>query len=143
VWVAGDGNVLSRLNGATGEEEAALQLGTEQLFALRNAGFIGIAGDSLCLTVPPPDARFPEELWRIDPRTGDVVAVIPIPTDATPPLADGEYLWVVTTVDQGLTRIDINTNESVAVDVDRFPWSLAAGAGSMWIGHHVSPLRDG
>jgi streptogramin lyase len=142
VWVARDGNVVARLSGATGEEEIALQLGDEPLFALRDAGFVGIAGGSVWLTVPAPDARFSEEMWRIDPRTGSLLATIPIGRDANPPLADREYLWVVTKGDQGLTRIDVRTNESVAVDVDRFPYSLAAGDGSLWIGHHVaSKLR--
>jgi len=139
VWVARDGNVLARLNGATGAEETALQVAAEALFALRHAGLIGIAGGSLWLTVPAPDARFSEELWRIDPQTGRVLATFAIGTEPTAPFADGDHLWVVTTDDQGLIRIDIRTNETVAVDVDRFPWSLVSGDGSMWIGHHVRP----
>jgi streptogramin lyase len=91
------------------------------------------------LTVPARDARSFEALWRIDPLGGNVLATIAIGAEPLVPLAAGGYLWVVTTDDQGLTRIDIDTNEAVAVDVDRFPWSHAAGDGSMWVGHHVVP----
>jgi DNA-binding beta-propeller fold protein YncE len=139
VWVARNGNELARLNGVTGDEETVLPLGDEPLFALRHAGFVAIAGGSVWLTVPARDARSSEALWRIDPLGGNVLATIAIGAEPLVPLAAGGYLWVVTTDDQGLTRIDIDTNEAVAVDVDRFPWSHAAGDGSMWIGHHVVP----
>jgi hypothetical protein len=139
IWVARDGNVLARLDGASGEEEAALTVGAEPLFALRDAGFLAIAGGSVWLTIPPPDARFRHEVWRIDPDSGRVLAHVPIGPNPGPPFADGDYLWVVTTGDQRLTRIDIRTVEAVPVDVDRFPWSVTAGDGSMWIGHHVRP----
>lgn len=32
----------------------------------------------------------------------------------------------------------MRTNEAVEVDVP-YPWSLIAGGGALWIGHHVSP----
>jgi streptogramin lyase len=139
LWVARDGNVLARLDGTNGEEEMALRLSDEPLFALRDAGFIAIAGGSAWLTVPPPDARFTQELWKIDPHSGDVLARVPLGPDPVPPFVDGDYLWVVTAGDQSLTRIDIASLEAVPVEVERFPWTLAAGDGSMWIGHHVFP----
>jgi streptogramin lyase len=139
LWVARDGSVVARLDGVSGEEEMALQLSDEPLFALRDAGFIAVAGGSVWLTVPPPDARFTQQLWRIDPRSGDVLARVPLGPDPLPPFIDGAYLWIVTTGDQGLTRIDIGSLEAVPVDVERFPWSLAAGDGSMWLGHQVFP----
>jgi DNA-binding beta-propeller fold protein YncE len=139
VWVARNGNELARLNGATGDEETVLRLGDEPLYALRHAGFVAIAGGSLWLTIPARDARFSEALWRIDPHSGSVLATIAIGSEPLVPFADGGYLWVVTTDDQALTRIDIDTNDAVAVDVDRYPWTLVAGDGSMWIGHHIVP----
>jgi streptogramin lyase len=139
LWVARDSNVVARLDGSTGEEELALPLGDEPLFALREAGFIAVAGGSVWLTVPPPDARFTQELWRIDPRSGDVLAQVELGPEPLPPFAAGGYLWIVTAGDQQLTRIDIDGLEAVPVPVERFPWSLAAGDGSMWIGHHVLP----
>jgi streptogramin lyase len=139
LWVARDGNVLARLDGATGAEVSALRVGDAPLFAPRDAGLLQIAGGSVWLTVPPPDARFTQELWRIDPDSGDVLARVPIGPDPLAPYADGDYLWIVTTGDQQVTRIDMDTLEAVPVDVARFPWSLVAGDGSMWIGHHVLP----
>jgi DNA-binding beta-propeller fold protein YncE len=137
LWVARDGNVVARLDGASGEEEMSLRPSDEPLFALRDAGFIAVVGGSLWLTVPPPDARFTHQLWQIDPHSGDVLARVPLGPDPVPPFVAGEYLWVVTAGDQRLTRIDIDSLETVPVDVERFPWALAAGDGSMWIGHHV------
>jgi streptogramin lyase len=138
LWVARDGDVLARLDGATGEQETALRLPGGPLFAPRDAGFVAAGGGSLWLTVPPRKGRA-EELWRIDPRGGDVLATIPLGGDATPPFAGRRYLWVVTTADQALTRIDMRTNESVAVAVDSFPWSVVEEGGSLWVSHRVDP----
>jgi streptogramin lyase len=52
LWVARDGNVVSRLDGATGQEKSSFTLGPRPLFALRDAGFLGVGQGSLWLTVP-------------------------------------------------------------------------------------------
>jgi outer membrane protein assembly factor BamB len=73
LWVARDENVVARLSGATGEEEFTLTLGDQRLFGLRNAGFVAVADGSVWLTVPPRAGRS-EQLWRIDPERGEVIA---------------------------------------------------------------------
>ncbi len=138
LWVARDRNVVAKLDGSTGEEVAAFQPAKRELFGTRDGGFVGVGGGALWLTVPGSSGH-PEELWRIDPGNGDVLARIPIGGDANPPFAHGRYVWVVTKDDQALTRVDMRTNEAVEVDVDSYPWSLTAGGGALWIGHHVSP----
>ncbi len=52
LWLARDGNVVSRLDGATGQTEISFALGPKPLFALRDAGFLGIGTKSVWLTVP-------------------------------------------------------------------------------------------
>jgi sugar lactone lactonase YvrE len=138
LWVARDGNVVAKVDGVTGAEVAAFRLADRELFGPRDAGFIGVGGGSLWLAVPGRPGH-PEELWRIDPGNGDVLAAIPIGGEANPPFAHDGYVWVVTKEDQGLTRIDMRTNEALEVDVGSYPWSLTAGGGALWIGHHVSP----
>jgi streptogramin lyase len=138
VWVARDENIVARLDGTTGEEELTLKLSDQRLFGLRDAGFIAAADGSVWLTVPPRAGRS-EELWRIDPESGAVMARIVLGGDANPPFVHGPYLWLVTKADQSLTRVDMRTNEAVEIDVDAYPWSLVAGGGALWIGHHVSP----
>lgn len=136
LWVARDGNVLARHDGMTGEEELAIRLARRQLFAPGRAGFVAVGGGSIWATIPPAGQRS-EELWRIDARSREIVARIRIGTEANPPLSHGGYLWVITRDDQALTRVDMRTNEARRVEVGRYPWSLAAGAGSLWISHHV------
>ena len=138
LWVARDRNVVAKLDGPTGEEVAAFSLADRDLFRLGDAGFVGVGGGSLWLTVPG-SVGHPEELWRIDPSDGDVLARIPIGGDANSPFAHGRYLWVVTKDDQALTRVDMRANAAVEFDVESFPWSLTAGGGALWIGHHVNP----
>ena len=53
LWLAREGNVVSRLDGKTGREEVAFELGSKPLFALRDAGFLGVGPASVWLTVPP------------------------------------------------------------------------------------------
>jgi streptogramin lyase len=139
LWVARDGNVLSRLDGETGHERSSIRPAARQLFALRDAGWLAVAGGSLWLTVPGRSGTLSQTLWRVDPQNGDVLARIPLAADPAPPFAKDRYVWITTFGDQGLTRIDVRSNEAVQVDVDPEPGALAFGDGSVWIGHEVGP----
>lgn len=134
IWAARDGNRLSQLDGATGAEKRSIILGTIPFFAVGDAGFLAIGESTIWLTVPKlgePEAM--QSLWRIDLASGRVVAKIPIGRDPLPPLIDGDYVWVLTPVD--LYQIHISSNRPKRLAVPRFPWGLAAGAGSVWIGN--------
>lgn len=140
LWVAADGNSLVRVDGATGKEEASLRLGDRPLFALRDAGFLALGEGAIWLTVPElGKERLPQTLWRIGRASGRVMTRIRIGPNPPPPLSDGRYLWVITMsrFTGELTRIDMRSNQVQEVTVGAQPWGLAAGAGSMWVGHQA------
>lgn len=142
LWVARDGNVVAELGGTTGEEQRAFRLARRPLFEVPtptgHAGFLGVGGGSVWLTVPGR-AGGSEMLWRIDPRSGDVLTELPIGSDANPPYIHGGHLWIITKADQVLTRVDMRSIDVTQVPVDPFPWSVTAADGSLWIGQQVDP----
>lgn len=143
LWVAVDGNRLLRIDGQTGTQEASLRLGRRRLFALRNAGFPAIGHGSIWLTVPELGRLdLPNSLWRLDPKTGRVIARIGIGPDPLPPLIDGRYIWIVSL--NGLSRIDVRTQEVLMVVPSTGPgvgpWGVAAGAGSVWMGQQYGEV---
>jgi streptogramin lyase len=139
LWVAAHGNRLLRMDGASGAEKRSLRLARAPVFALQDAGFPVVGRGSLWLTVPKlGEASAPQSLWRVDPSTGKVLAKLPIGVNPTPPLADGRYIWMISRPPSApgeLTRIDMASGTSTNVSVGLFPWGLAAGAGSVWVGH--------
>jgi streptogramin lyase len=136
LWVAVDGSTLVRIDGATGEERASIQLGAQPLFALRDAGFLAVGERAIWLTVPQLDTAS-HMLWRIDLTTGHVIAKIQLGPNPLSPLSDGRYLWIITTTPlRGqLRRVDMRSNRVTEVRVGDQPWGLAVGAGSLWVGH--------
>jgi streptogramin lyase len=135
LWVALDGNMIVKVDGGNGRVISAFRMAEIGIFDRRQPGFLGVGGGSVWLVVPGSSGDT-ERCWRIDPETGEVQATIPIGGEANPPVADDDFLWVVTRSDHGLARIDLATNEAVDIPVDPFPWSLVSDAGSVWIGHH-------
>jgi DNA-binding beta-propeller fold protein YncE len=140
LWVARDGNVVARLDGETGDEMASFVLGPKPLFELRDAGFLGVGRESVWLTVPQlgePDE--PHSLWRLDQETGEVRSRLPLGRDVLPPLVDDRYVWIIAMGERTLTRVDQRSGEAADVPVGPLPLALAAGAGSLWVGHESSP----
>lgn len=138
LWVAVDGNRLLRIDGATGRKEKSLRLGAQPIFALRDAGFLAVGGGSIWLTVPKlgrPQER--QTLWRIDPARGRVMAKIGLRRDPLTPLVDGDYVWVVSLSEDAITRVDTRSNLATTFEVGSGPTGLAAGGGSVWVGHDV------
>ncbi len=138
LWVAADGNRLVRIDGATGEQEKGFRLRRRPLFASRDAGFLAFGKASIWLTVPElgrPEAR--HALWRIDPRTGRAIAKFRLRRDPLSPLVDGRYVWIVSLSENSLTRIDSRSTKATTIRVGAVPLALAAGAGSVWVGHEV------
>jgi DNA-binding beta-propeller fold protein YncE len=138
LWMAVDGSTLVRIDGATGEERASVQLGAQPLFALRDAGFLAVGDDAIWLTVPRLGREeAPQMLWRIDPATGHVIAKIRLGPNPLTPVSDGGYLWIITmTGARGeMHRVDMRSDRVTEVQVGDQPWGLAVGAGSLWVGH--------
>lgn len=141
LWLARDGNVVSRLDGKTGREEVAFVLGSKPLFALRDAGFLGVGPASVWLTVPRlGDPGGPHELWRLDAETGDVLGKRPLGSDVLPPLVDARYVWIIATGERSVTRIDQRSGETADVPAGPLPFALAAGAGSLWLGDETGEV---
>jgi streptogramin lyase len=138
LWITHDRNLLSRIDGVTGAEEDSLVLARRPLFALRDAGFVGIGYPYVWLTVP--DLERPEGdqmLWRIDATTGRVTGRVRVGPDPLPPLLIvGRHMWLMTL--DGLTRIDLASLHPSPVGVDPQGGGLASGAGSVWVGRELS-----
>ena len=142
VWVAHDGNVVSRLDGETGRQEASLVVGSKRLFELRDAGFLAVGPKSVWLTAPQlDDSSAPHSLWRLDPETGRVLKRLPLGSDALPPLIDDRYLWIIAMGEMSVTRIDQRSGKAVAVPGGPLPLALATGAGSLWLGDESGEVR--
>ena len=136
VWVAYEGNRLARLDGGTGRVVKTVQLAGKRLFRLRDSGFLGFGGDSLWLTIPvlgQPNRR--QQLARIDPASGRILAKVTIPGDPLAPLVVGRNVWIVGRVDNTLTRVAQDSLRTRSIPIDVLPSGVASGAGSLWVAH--------
>lgn len=136
VWVAYDGNRLARLDGRTGSVVKTFRLGGKRLFRLRDSGFLAFGGDSLWLTIPvlgQPNRR--QQLARIDPSSGRILAKVAIPGDPSVPLVVGGNVWIVGRIDNTLTRVSQDSLRTRSIPLDVLPFGVASGAGSLWVAH--------
>jgi sugar lactone lactonase YvrE len=89
-------------------------------------------------------------IWKIDPRTGETVAVIPVPPTSRRVATGGGYVWVTSGTYAGepavpqtggvLTKIDPRTNRIVAtIELGFRPDGVAVANGSVWVA--VAPRR--
>lgn len=136
IWVAYDGNRLARLDGRTGSVVKTFRLGGKRLFRLRDSGFLAFGGDSLWLTIPvlgQPNRR--QQLARIDPASGRILAKVAIPGDPSVPLVVGGNVWIIGRVDSTLTRVAQDSLRTRSIPLDVLPFGVASGAGSIWVAH--------
>ena len=80
-------------------------------------------------------------LTRIDPRSNQVTARVPLPTDAVSIAAQGRDLWVALETNQ-IVRIDGRTNQVDGSAPVNDPYDLAVRGGSMWVTASVEPRSD-
>jgi hypothetical protein len=89
-------------------------------------------------------------VWRISPRTGKTVAVIPVPPTSRRVAAGAGYVWVTSGTYAGepgvpqtggvLTKIDPRTNRIAAtIKLGFRPDGLAVANGLVWVA--VAPRR--
>ena len=136
VWVAYDGNRLARLDGRTGSVVRTFRIGGKRLFRLRDSGFLAFGGDSLWLTIPvlgQPNRR--QQLARIDPASGRILAKVAIPGDPSVPLVVGRNVWILGRIDNTLTRVAQDSLRTRSIPLDVLPFGVASGAGSLWVAH--------
>ncbi len=100
-------------------------------------------------TAAPPPSILPvseDSLVRIDPQTGQAVAATPAgPSPAMVAAGEGA-IWLVTTGDRPLSRLDPDTNEVVASvgpwpGVGESPQAIVAGEGAVWTVHPSGLLK--
>ena len=73
-------------------------------------------------------------VWRLDPKTHRVAALIRLPFIPKAIAAGGGAVWVTSLLDDTVSRIDPRTNRIVAtIPVGRGPDSIAAGDGAVWV----------
>jgi streptogramin lyase len=100
-----------------------------------NVIFVAVGDDAVWIAIDHPNG-----VWRLDPRTGKVLATIKLsfsPAD----IAVGETgVWIADPLGDSVVRIDPSTDRVAATfRVGRTPEHLAVGAGSVWTGN----TRDG
>jgi YVTN family beta-propeller protein len=77
-------------------------------------------------------------LWRVDPVTRRVTAVITLPIAPGSVAAGLGGVWVTGQLDDEVLRIDPATNRVVTtIRVGRAPWGVAVGAGGVWVANTV------
>jgi streptogramin lyase/tRNA A-37 threonylcarbamoyl transferase component Bud32 len=100
-------------------------------------------------TAAPPPAILPvteDSVVRIDPATGEAVAAIATGSSPVGVAVGGGAVWLVTTGDKRLSRLDPDTNEIVASvgfppAVPESPQAIVAGEGAVWTVHANGVLK--
>lgn len=76
------------------------------------------------------------QVWRIDPRTNEVVGEpIPVPVRPLAMAADAKSLWVIGVETDTLTRIDLATakRDKLPINIGNAPTDVAVGYGKVWV----------
>jgi YVTN family beta-propeller protein len=99
-----------------------------------------VAGrEAVWVTAGKPGAN--GQLIRIDPRTGVVVATIPVGRDPNALAVGDRDVWVANEADHTISRIDPHINTVVAtIPVAHFPVGVVIGEGAIWIASRGSAL---
>jgi streptogramin lyase len=124
VWVPVSGGNVDRIDGATHKVVKEIGLRTTQ-----GADAVA-AGDGAVWVLSQVEGK----VWRIDPRTNEVVKAISVngnPSD----IAVGEgAAWILDDVAGTVTPIDEQTNSPGApIRVGQNPSGIAAGLGAVWV----------
>jgi DNA-binding beta-propeller fold protein YncE len=135
IWVARPDSVVGRFNVNADKlmkplliRRAHDETQTSYLSAIAvGAGGVWVVGD-------PVDPA----LWRIDPATGRLVAMIRLPFAPTDVAVGDGAVWVTSELDDRLERVDPSTNRVTAtIPVGRGAGAVAVGAGAVWVGDEV------
>ena len=91
---------------------------------------IAVGDDAVWLSGDALDRR----LFRLDPRTGRIVATIPLPFIPSSVAADASGVWVTAQLADVVARIDPATNRIVeTIKVGREPMAVAIGSNAVWV----------
>ena len=135
VWTAGCPSV-QRLNTDRRPlqkvEEVPLPFRTPLTSESRRLMFreLGVGGGSLWVLGDALDPR----LWRLDARTGRVLATVELGFAPRSVAVGGGAAWITDALDDEVERIDLATNKRMTpVPVGRLPGGVAVFAGSVWV----------
>jgi streptogramin lyase len=93
---------------------------------------LAIGGGSLWVLGDPLDRR----LWRLDARSGDVLATIPLGFPPRTVAFAGGGVWITDPLHDTVVRVDAGTNAvGRPIGVGRGASGVAAGAGGVWVGN--------
>lgn len=134
VWVAHAGRFVSRLDGTTGRVTSTVAVADAPIFALRNAGFIAVAGGRAWLTVPMAGQSLEaHEVWEVDLATGDVLEGRQVGRDPLWPILHDGALWVPVPRSEQIVRLDLRSRQLAEFSVSGSPAGFAFGSGSAWV----------
>ena len=124
IWVPNCGDqTLSRVSMATNQVEATLKLGPAE-----SEGGITTSADAVWLVTDKAGV-----LSRIDPRTNQAIAQIPVPPNSASVQYGDGAVWVTTPEKNLLTRVDVKTNKVTdSIVVGPGPRFLTFGGGAIW-----------
>jgi YVTN family beta-propeller protein len=95
--------------------------------------------DAVWVTARKPGAN--GQLVRIDPRTGLVLATIPVGHEPGALAVSNGEVWVANEADHTLSRIDAYTNTVAAtIPVVHFPVGVAIGGDAVWVASRGSAV---
>jgi len=124
VWIRSDLGIV-RLDRRSGRLEDHLTLAS--LGCCETGGFAAGAGSVWVAGIRS------SVVWRIDPRTGLIVAAIPVRGEPHGVAVGAGAVWVAD-ANGAILKVNPNTNEIVArIPVDGVPSGLAFGFGRLWI----------
>jgi virginiamycin B lyase len=139
VWVLSDSaGILTRINPQTNTIQATIKVKPFSYCAAFGYGAVWITncGQIQYHRNGEVTARDPGSVQKIDPKTNQVVATIPVGF-APNFLAAGENgIWILNQVDGSVSRINPDSNQITAtIDAKVSGWGgdIAAGAGSVWL----------
>jgi peptide/nickel transport system substrate-binding protein len=85
-----------------------------------------------------------DTVMRIDPRSGRVVATIPVPGAPSALALAGGGLWVAQRLAGRIARIDPSTNRLLrSVDVGASPTALGSAGAALWVAADPAPPHSG
>ena len=135
VWVARPDSVVGRFDVNAGKlVERLLITRAHDETQASYVSAIAVGAGAVWVVGDPVDPA----LWRIDPESGRVVAMIRLPFAPTDVAVGDGAVWVTSELDDRLERIDPVTNQvSATIPVGRGAGAIAVGAGAVWVADEV------
>jgi len=138
IWAAGTNEAL-RIATVSQQVERVVGAGpvpqpspTDEAHVRFDLTGIAVGRDAVWITGDALDRR----LFRLDPRTGRIVAAIPLPFIPSSVAVGDTGVWVTGQLADVVARFDPATNRLVGtIKVGREPMAVATGTNAVWVGN--------